>query len=68
MWLIHARIQYGKKGHHRACAGAGEMGKVTPPVIIVDKIPIPEAALIPRASSSMKKTYAGTWSGGDHRG
>jgi hypothetical protein len=67
MWLIHARIQYGKKDITAPVPVQVKWAGDTP-VIVVDKIPIPGSGTYSARLLIYEKTYAGTWSGGDHRG
>jgi hypothetical protein len=67
MWLIHARIQYGKKDISAPVPVQVKWAGDTP-VIVVDKIPIPGSGTYSARLLIYEKTYAGTWSGGDHRG
>jgi hypothetical protein len=67
MWLIHARIQYGKKDVTAPVPVQVKWAGDTP-VIVVDKIPIPGSGTYSARLLIYEKTYAGTWSGGDHRG
>ena len=67
IWLINARIQYGTNDIvapipvHVKWAG-------DTPVIVLDKVGIPGAASYSARVLIYEKTYAGTWSGGDHGG
>ena len=67
MWLIHARIEYGKKDVTAPVPVQVKWAGDTP-VIIVDKFPIPGGGVYSARLLIYEKTYAGTWSGGDHRG
>jgi hypothetical protein len=67
MWLIHARIQYGKNDVTAPVPVQVKWAGDTP-VIIVDKFPVPGGGVYSARLLIYEKTYAGTWSGGDHRG
>ena len=67
-WLIHARIQYGQRDFTVPLPVQVKWAGDTP-VITVDNMAMPGGG----ASYSARvliydKTYAGTWSGGDHAG
>ncbi len=66
-WLIRARIQYGKVDLVAPIPVQVKWAGDTP-VIIVDNIAIPGGGSYSARLLIYEKTYAGTWSGGDHRG
>jgi len=66
-WLIRARIQYGKVDIIAPIPVQVKWAGDTP-VIIVDNIAIPNGGSYSARLLIYEKTYAGTWSGGDHRG
>jgi hypothetical protein len=66
-WLIRARIQYGKVDIVAPIPVQVKWAGDTP-VIIVDNIAIPNGGSYSARLLIYEKTYAGTWSGGDHRG
>ena len=67
MWLIQARILYGKKDITAPIPVQVKWAGDTP-VIVVDKIPIPGSGTYSARLLIYEKTYAETWSGGDHIG
>ena len=67
MWLINARIQYGKKDFVAPIPVQVKWAGDTP-VIIVDKVGVAESGTYSARVLIYEKTYAGTWSGGDHGG
>jgi hypothetical protein len=67
MWLINARIQYGDKNIVAPIPVQVKWAGDTP-VIILDKISIPGGGTYSARVLIFEKTYAGTWSGGDHAG
>ncbi|HEY0455945.1 MAG TPA: hypothetical protein VGE41_06190 [Verrucomicrobiae bacterium] len=66
-WLVHARIQYGKKDITAPIPVQVKWAGDTP-VIIVDKVEVPGGGTYSARVLIYEKTYAGTWSGGDHGG
>lgn len=66
-WLINARIQYNKKDLVAPVPVQVKWAGDTP-VLIVDKIPMPGGGVFSARVLIYDHTYAGTWSGGDHRG
>ncbi len=66
-WLIRARIQYGKVDVVAPIPVQVKWAGDTP-VIVVDKIAIPGGGTYSARVMIYEKTYAGTWSGGDHAG
>jgi hypothetical protein len=67
-WLIHARIQYGQRDFTLPLPVQVKWAGDTP-VITVDNMAMPGGG--PSYSARVliyDKTYAGTWSGGDHAG
>lgn len=67
MWIIHARIQYNKKDIVAPIPVQVKWAGDTP-VIVVDNIPVPGGGSYSARVLFHDKTYAGTWSGGDHVG
>ena len=67
LWLINARIQYGKQDIVAPIPVQVKWAGDTP-VIVVDKVGIPGGATYSARVLIYEKTYAGTWSGGDHGG
>jgi hypothetical protein len=67
MWLINARIQYGKKDFVAPVPVQVKWAGDTP-VIIVDKASIAGSGEYSARVMIYEKTYAGTWTGGDHAG
>jgi hypothetical protein len=67
LWLINARIQYGKSDLVAPIPVQVKWAGDTP-VIIVDKVGLPGGATYSARVLVYEKTYAGTWSGGDHGG
>jgi hypothetical protein len=65
-WVIRARIQYGKVDMVAPIPVQVKWAGDTP-VIVVDKLSLGEASYSARILV-YDKTYAGTWSGGDHGG
>src|ERR1051325_2343281 len=65
-WVIRARIQYGKVDMVAPIPVQVKWAGDTP-VIVVDKLSLGEATYSARILV-YDKTYAGTWSGGDHGG
>ena len=45
-----------------------EEQKASTPVIVVDKVPVPGGGTYSARVLIYEKTYAGTWTGGDHGG
>jgi hypothetical protein len=66
-WLINARIQYGQINVVAPIPVQVKWAGDTP-VIIVDKIGIPGGGTYSARVLIYEKTYAGTWTGGDHGG
>jgi hypothetical protein len=67
-WVIHARIQYGEKDFTVPVPVAVKWAGDTP-VITVDGMAMPGGKTAYSARVLIyNKTYAGTWSGGDHAG
>src|SRR5258708_25479915 len=66
-WLINARIQYGQKNIVAPIPVQVKWAGDTA-VLIVDKIPVPGSGVYSARVLIYEKTYAGTWSGGDHAG
>lgn len=67
MWLIHARIQYGKKDITAPIPVQVKWAGDTP-VIIVDDVGVPGSGAYSARVMIYDNTYAGTWTGGDHGG
>lgn len=67
IWLINARLQYGKKDITVPLPVQVKWAGDTP-VIIVDNLGIPSGGSYSARVLIYDKTYAGTWSGGDHAG
>jgi hypothetical protein len=67
VWLINARMQYGKKDIVAPIPVQVKWAGDTP-VIIVDKVAVPGGGTYSARVLIYEKTYAGTWSGGDHVG
>ena len=67
VWLIHTRIQYGQKDIVAPIPVQVKWAGDTP-VIIVDKVSVPGGGTYSARVLIYEKTYAGTWSGGDHGG
>ena len=67
MWLIHARIQYGKKDVTAPIPVQVKWAGDTP-VIIVDDVGVPGSGTYSARVMIYDNTYAGTWTGGDHGG
>jgi hypothetical protein len=67
MWIIHARIQYNKKDIVAPIPVQVKWAGDTP-VLIVDNIPVPGGGTYSARVLFYEKTYAGTWSGGEHVG
>lgn len=66
-WLINARIQYGTQDVVAPIPVLVKWAGDTP-VIVVDNVGIPGIATYSARVLIFEKTYAGTWSGGDHGG
>jgi hypothetical protein len=67
-WIIHARIQYGEKDFTVPVPVLVKWAGDTP-VITVDGMAMPGGKTAYSARVLVyDKTYAGTWSGGDHGG
>ncbi len=67
MWLINARIQYGKKDFVAPIPVQVKWAGDTP-VIILDKVGVAGSGEFSARVLVYDKTYAGTWNGGDHGG
>jgi len=67
MWIINARIQYGEKDFVAPIPVQVKWAGDTP-VITLDNIGIPGGNSYSARVLIFNKTYAGTWSGGDHAG
>ena len=67
VWLITARIEYGKTDIVAPVPVQVKWAGDTP-VIIVDKFGLPGSGTYSARVLIYEKTYAGTWSGGDHGG
>jgi hypothetical protein len=67
VWLINARIQYGNKDIVAPIPVQVKWAGDTP-VIIVDKVGVPGGGTYSARVLIYEKTYAGTWTGGDHGG
>lgn len=67
MWVINARIQYNKKDIVAPIPVQVKWAGDTP-VLILDNIPVPGGGSYSARVLFHGKTYAGTWSGGDHVG
>jgi hypothetical protein len=67
VWLINARIQYGKKDVTAPVPVQVKWAGDTP-VIIVDNVGVPGGGNYSARVLIYEGTYAGTWSGGDHAG
>ncbi len=67
MWLITARIQYGKKDFTAPIPVQVKWAGDTP-VITLDKVGVAGSGEFSARVLIYEKTYAGTWSGGDHGG
>ena len=67
VWLINARIQYGKKDITAPIPVQVKWAGDTP-VIIVDDVGVPGSGTYSARVMIYDNTYAGTWSGGDHGG
>jgi hypothetical protein len=66
-WIIHARIQYGNKDFVAPIPVFVKWAGDTP-VITLDNIGMPGGNSYSARVLIYDKTYAGTWSGGDHAG
>lgn len=66
-WIIHARIQYGSKDFVAPIPVFVKWAGDTP-VITLDNIGMPGGNSYSARVLIYDKTYAGTWSGGDHAG
>jgi hypothetical protein len=67
VWLINARIQYGKKDVTAPVPVQVKWAGDTP-VIIVDNVGVPGGGNYSARVLIYEGTYAGTWSGGDRAG
>lgn len=66
-WIINARIQYGEKDFVAPIPVQVKWAGDTP-VITLDNVGIPGGNTYSARVLIYNKTYAGTWSGGDHAG
>jgi hypothetical protein len=66
-WIINARIEYGDKNFVAPIPVQVKWAGDTP-VITVDNVGIPGGNAYSARVLIYNKTYAGTWSGGDHAG
>ena len=66
-WLIRARIQYGKTDLVAPIPVQVKWAGDTP-IIMLDKAGVPGSGEYSARVMIYEKTYAGTWSGGDHGG
>ena len=66
-WIVNARIQYGEKDFTVPLPVQVKWAGDTP-VIIVDKVGVPGSGTYSARVLIYEKTYAGTWTGGDHGG
>jgi hypothetical protein len=67
VWMINARIQYGKKDITAPIPVQVKWAGDTP-VIIVDDVGVPGSGNYSARVMIYDNTYAGTWTGGDHGG
>ena len=67
MWIINARIQYGEKDFVAPIPVQVKWAGDTP-VITLDNVGLPGGNSYSARVLIYNKTYAGTWSGGDHAG
>ena|SRR6266508_221504 len=67
VWMISARIQYGKKDITAPIPVQVKWAGDTP-VIIVDDVGVPGSGTYSARVMIYDNTYAGTWTGGDHGG
>ncbi len=67
MWIINARIQYGEKDFVAPIPVLVKWAGDTP-VITLDNVGLPGGNSYSARVLIYNKTYAGTWSGGDHAG
>jgi hypothetical protein len=66
-WMIHARIQYGQKDFVAPIPVLVKWAGDTP-VLTLDNVGLPGGESYSARVLIYQKTYAGTWSGGDHAG
>jgi hypothetical protein len=66
-WIIHARIQYGQKDFVAPVPVEVKWAGDTP-IITLDNVGLPGGHSYSARVLVYDKTYAGTWSGGDHAG
>ncbi len=66
-WIVKARIQYNNNDIVAPIPVTVKWAGDTP-VLIVDKIPVPGSGTYSARVLFYDHTYAGTWSGGEHRG
>jgi len=66
-WIINARIEYGEKNFVAPIPVQVKWAGDTP-VITLDNVGIPGGSTYSARVLIYNKTYAGTWSGGDHAG
>lgn len=67
VWLVKSRIQYGKRDVVAPIPVRVKWAGDTP-VITVDDVSVPGGGTYSARVLIYGKTYAGTWSGGEHRG
>ena len=67
MWLINARVQYGKNDFVAPIPVQVKWAGDTP-VITLDKVAVAGSGEYSARVVIYEKTYAGTWSAGDHAG
>lgn len=67
VWLIYARVQYGGKDVSVPVPVQVKWAGDTP-VITLDKVSLPGLGTYSARVLVFEKTYAGTWSAGDHAG
>jgi len=67
LWIIHARIQYGKKDITAPIPVQVKWAGDTP-VLVVDDVAVPGGGKYSARVLIYDNTYAGTWTGGDHGG
>ena len=66
-WLIHARVQYGSKDFSAPIPVQVKWAGDTP-VITLDSVEVPGGGSYSARVMIYDHTYAGIWSGGDHKG
>ena len=67
VWVINARIQYGKKDITAPIPVQVKWAGDTP-VIVVDNVGVPGSGSYSARVMIYEQTYAGSWTGGDHGG